>query len=181
MVVFANAGVPMLFVGLPYMAAVLAPVIVIEAAWYWCFLRVSWSEAWRGSLNANVVTFFVGLPVAWVLWGVVGWVSVSLMSSSGLLNREQFLESYAVGFLFLVATSGWLPPTPGFGEVLLLGAGMILMLPAYLVSYLSEAAILRGAWRERDARKVSRHVWLAHVVTYGLLYLIAVWRFRAIT
>jgi len=181
MMVFANAGVPMLFIGLPYMAAVLVPVILIEACWYWRFLRVPWSEAWRGSLNANLRSFCLGLPVAWLVWVFVGHMSVNLVSSYGLLTQEQFLESYIMGFLVLVGTSGWLLPNPGIGEVLLLGAGMVLMLPAYMVSYLSEARMLRASWSARDAKQVYRQVWLAHVVTYGLLYLVAGYRFYTIT
>jgi hypothetical protein len=181
MTLLANAGVPMLFVGLPYMAAVLLPVVLIEACWYWRFIGVPWSLAWRGSLVANLWSLCLGLLLAWIVWVLVGHMSVRLAESTGWVTQEQFLQSYTVGFLYLVATSGWLFPNPGISEVLLLGAGMVLMLPAFVVSYLSEARILQWAWPQRGRRRVYRHVWLAHVVSYGLLYAIAAYRFCSIT
>jgi hypothetical protein len=182
MALFANAGLPMLFVGWPVLVAALIPITAVEAMWYRRFLKLPGKRAWRGSLKANIRSTFVGLPVAWFIWAALGGVTVGITSSSGLISRELFLESYTVAFLYLVATSAWLLPTPGgSNEVLLLGAGMILMLPAYLVSYLTEARILRSEWTDRNPDQVYRHVWLAHLVTYGLLYLAAGFRFYCAT
>jgi hypothetical protein len=181
MPMFANAGLPMLCVGMPFLAAFLPAIVLIEALLYWRALRVSWSQAWRGSFEANMWSTFLGLPLAWIVWVFAGHTSVDLVQSSGLVTLDDFLGSYTVGFLFLVATSGWLYPSPAIGEVLLLGAGMVLLLPAYLVSYLYEARYLQREWPELDARQVYRQVWLAHVVTYGLLYAVAGWWFIAIT
>jgi hypothetical protein len=178
--VIANAGIPMLFVGMPFMVAVLVPVLLIEAAWYWRFLRIPWAVAWRGSLAANLWSTFLGLPLAWAVWVFVGVVAIASAQYSGLFTTELFLTSYAVGVLVLVASSGWLLPTGSANEVLLLGAGLVLLLPAYLMSYVSEAKILQSKWRGSDPRAVYRQVWLAHLVSYGLLYLIAGYRFYSI-
>jgi len=180
MTVFANVGVPMLFIGLPYMVAVLVPVVLIEAVWYWRFLRLPWPRAWRGAVWANLWSTLVGLRVAWLVWTVVAGMSVGLAHHWRLFTQEQFLESYAVGFLVLVGTSGWLAPSPGVDEVLLLGAGLVLLLPAYLVSYLWEAQLLRRAWPELPAAEVRRQVWRAHLLTYGLLYAVAGARFYCV-
>jgi len=106
MAVFANAGVPMLFVGLPYMAAVFLPIVLLEACWYRRFLRVPWPQVGLGSLNANFFSFCSGLPVAWVAWALVGSVSVATGQASLHITREMLLESNPVGFLCLVAYSG---------------------------------------------------------------------------
>jgi hypothetical protein len=181
MVVFANAGVPMVCIGLPYMALVLAPVVLIEAAWYRRILRLPWPRACRGSLTANLQSTFLGLPVAWFVWTFAGRLSVALASAWGLMTREQFLYSYPAGLFVLVGTSGWLdPPAPGAGEVLVLGAGLVLLLPAYLVSYLWEARVLRREWPDLPGAQVRRRVWQAHLLSYGLLYALAGAQFYAV-
>jgi hypothetical protein len=182
MAVVANAGVPMLFVGLPFMAALLLPVILIEAVWYWRFLRLPWSVAWRGSGQANLWSCCCGLPLAWFVWFLAGSLGVSLVTASGLVTQEQFLWSKTVGFLFLFATSAWLYPGGDFSDgVLLQGAGLVLLLPAYLVSYLGEARLLRRRWPWLEPRRLRRQVWLAHLITYGLLYVVAGCRFYHLT
>ena len=181
MLIFANAGVPMLYVGLPWMIGLLIPIVLLEACWYWRFLRIPWRAAWGGSCGANLWSTCIGLPVAWFVWVVVGHASLATAQSSGVVTQQMMLESYPIGFLYLVATSGWLIPTPGMGEVLLLGAGMVLLLPAYLVSYMGEARILQSQWSAREPKEVYRQVWRAHLLSYGLLYLLAGYRFYRAT
>jgi len=176
----ANAGLPMLMIGLPVMVMLLVPIACIEAAWYKTFLPVSWKRACLGSLKANCWSTFAGLPVTWLIWTMAGLMSLGIVAATKSISLETFVDSYVIGFLYLVATSGWLVPVQGDGmEVVILGAGLVLLLPAYLASYLLEARMLQRGWVELDRTQVYRQVWLAHVCSYGLLYLVGIYRFCA--
>ena len=62
-----NAGVPMIFLALPPMAGLILPVIIIEALYAKEMLNViSKCRCFSGLLIANLVSTFIGWPLAWV-------------------------------------------------------------------------------------------------------------------
>jgi hypothetical protein len=172
---FANAGIPMLYLGAPALVLAFIPVVLIEAVWYWRRLGVPLSPALTGSCSANLWSFCVGLPVAWLLWVVVA--IASSHAASGVAYHEIFQRSEWLGLLYFVTVAAWLPPLESRVEVAIFGATLVLLLPAFLVSYLGEASLLQEQWPELSRKAVYRQVWLAHLVTYGLLYLLAGYAF----
>src|SRR5262245_5882910 len=71
MPLFANAGLPLLMVLVPWAILGIVPVILVEAAWYWRFLRVPWAKAVWGSGAANLYSTTVGWFLAWGIMLVV--------------------------------------------------------------------------------------------------------------
>jgi hypothetical protein len=63
---FANVGLPMIFVELPFLAVALLPVAALEAAVYRWRLSMPWGQSWWGALRANLWSTFVGVPLAWL-------------------------------------------------------------------------------------------------------------------
>ena len=179
MFILANAGLPMLMVGLPFMILLLIPIVAIEATWYRRFLAVSWREAWAGSWKANLWSTFAGIPITWLSLVILEFV---LMASVGISSDSKLLaESYVVSYFYFLMTSPWLIPVrDGFGLVII-GAMMVLLLPAYLVSYLGETRVLQKRWPTIDRHKIRRNCWFAHMVTYGLLFLLAWFRLHTLS
>src|SRR5262245_19697231 len=110
MTLSANAGLPILFLAAPYMAALFIPVVLIEAWWYWRSLRVPWSKAWHASLDANVWSTLRGIPLAWLLGVFVSVASDQALRSSGLHYYDLVQESKWLALLYLAGVSAWLPP-----------------------------------------------------------------------
>ncbi len=69
--VFANAGVPMLFVQMPFLLVSLPVIIAIEAVLCRRWLGLGWKQAWSGSAVANGVSTIFGFPILWVALIVV--------------------------------------------------------------------------------------------------------------
>jgi len=49
----------------------------------------------------------------------------------------------------------------------------MLLLPAFLISCIMERRFLRRHWSHVETRTLGRQVWMAHCISYGLLYLVA--------
>lgn len=171
MFLFANAGLPMLMVGLPLMLVLLVPIVAIEAWYYQRFLCLSWREAWRGSWKANLWSTCVGIPITWLALVIL---EFALMSTLPIHSQSTILaESYFVSYLYFLMTSPWvIPVREGFGLVVT-GAMTVLLLPAYLISYLGEARVLQRLWPDLDRHHIRQQCWYVHLVTYGILFLLA--------
>src|SRR5262245_44810039 len=63
--IFANAGLPMIGVQMHLMVVALLPVVVIEAAVLRMRLGLPTLRSIVGSLLANAVSTFVGIPLTW--------------------------------------------------------------------------------------------------------------------
>lgn len=169
----ANAGLPMLFVGVPLMVLLLVPIVLVEAVWYCAALRVPLGQSLAGSLRANIWSTFVGIPLAllaWLLLGILGFYV------AGAVDPYTLVTSRPLGTLYFFLASGWLPPVPEM-EIVIRGACLVLLLPAYLISYLGEARLLIKRWPHLNPSHVRRHTWYAHLLSYTLLYALALYRY----
>jgi hypothetical protein len=166
----ANAGIPMICVGMPALVFLFFPVVFIEALWYCLALGKSWRECFHGSLRANLWSTFLGIPIAWVVWSIAQHTTFGLSAAVGV----EWPESRLGAVLFMMLVSGWLW---NGHELAVLGATLVLMLPCYLVSYIGEARKLQSLWPDIDPKRVHRQCWLAHLMTYSLLYAVTLWRY----
>ncbi len=158
------------------MVVLLFPIVLLEELWYRSFLCLPWQRALMGSWSANIWSTFIGLPIAWALWLVVEFVTVGITGTDVASYRNLYDSPYPIKFLYFVATSAWLFDF-GYAGLAIHGAALVLLLPAYLISDLSEAKLLQKKWWELEPRRVYRHVWLAHLRPYSLLYGIAIYRY----
>ena len=180
MIVLANVGLPMLMLGLPLLALALIPVAGLEAAWYRYALRLTWQQAGRGSWRANLWSTFIGLPLAWACLAGVEIVIMVILQVAGEPSPISLSDSLLASYLYLVLSSPWLVPLPGDMGVIMAGAGLVLLVPAYVVSYIGEARVLRREWPEADGASVYRHSWLANSMTYAVLFAAASYRLHSL-
>ena len=175
---FANAGVPLLCVGLPYLAALLIPVTLIEATWYHFVLRISWKEALRGSWKANFWSTLIGIPIALGIWSAAGIVGLGCQFwFAGRYGGVGPWHVQVAAVLLFLFAGGWAFGREGPGEVGLwacdLGddAACLLGLIHWRVRQ------LRKAWPTLDPKRVYRQCWLVHLCTYAMLYTVAIWSY----
>jgi hypothetical protein len=189
MLLLANAGLPVMMVMIPWAILGIVPVILVEAVWYWRFLRVPWDEALWDSGSANLYSTTCGWLIAWlsmvgvqILFAVLCWVAALSWNafggdSHGMLTWLSEPSTYPLWFLGFVCCSAWLIPVGMHdgGNVIMLGAVLVMLLPCYVVSYQMEARQSQKVWPDLDPKRVYRHVWYAHMVSYGLMYAVTFW------
>jgi hypothetical protein len=159
--IFANAGLPMIFIELPYLTLALLPVTVVEALVYRAGLPLSLSQALRGSLVANLWSTFLGVPAAWFVLVVVE-ISVGGGSMWGLDTPLLRLAAVTV-------QAPWLIPYEQEFYWMVPAASLFLLLPFFLVSAVAERYALLKRWTNVDRRRLTCAVWLANFLSYGLL------------
>jgi len=159
--VFANVGIPMLFIQLPYLAVLLAPVIALEALVFCRLLRLPLRESFAGAARANLVSTFVGFPLAWVAF-------FALQLSVGG-SRAWGLASPADRLAAVTLQAPWLIPYDSELYWMIPAASLVLLVPCLPVSAFIEGRQLRRRWGELAPSRVWRAVWLANGASYALL------------
>ena len=99
--ILANAGVPMIFITLPPMVVLIIPVVVIEfLVARKAIVTATQPRRWIGITSANLVSTFIGWPVAWIILACLG--SVNNSQICGIKTpRKRVLEPLH----FILATS----------------------------------------------------------------------------
>lgn len=157
----ANAGVPMIALHLPAMAALLVPIIAIEFILSLKQVPLPNRRRLHGVAAANLVSTFVGLPITWMLMLILNVVTTGT-EAKGLETAPQLLAS-------VVLQSSWLVPYESDLGWLIPAATLVLLVPYFFVSVAVERLVLRKVWKSESSRTVAAFAWLANGVTYGIL------------
>jgi hypothetical protein len=168
----ANAGVPMLAVQMPLLAALLVPIIGLEAAILARLLRLSWGAAIPTAAKANLASTLVGVPLTWgILFGIE--ILTSGATVYGLSTKMGRFHS-------AVLQAPWLMPRDAGLEALIPVANLVLLPFYFAVSGLVEQWVVRRSRRDLEARRAKLATWLANAATYVLLLLgSVVWLIRS--
>ncbi|HEY0947599.1 MAG TPA: hypothetical protein VGD81_20115 [Opitutaceae bacterium] len=172
LLIFANAGLPMLFYHLPAMVLALVPVVLAE--WFVAHrgFGIAGKRALKGVVAANCFSALLGFPLFWFV-GVVGLVVVGPFLSDVLPGFPTALQAvFDAG-----AGAFWLGPEPSGFQVMQAGAAMLV--PAFVVSVCSERWVLRWMWRDLPPATLSRFTWQAHLVSYPVLAVVWLWYLAA--
>lgn len=168
----ANVALPAFF---PHAFATLAGIFVIagiEGFFLMRLLRLSFSEAYMGSLSANWRSTVVGIPLAWLLW-VVGLIPLSL----GISWLGVEMHPMVASTLTQSALSGGTVPTEweGVGSA---AAWLVMLVPFWLGSVWIESKTIARRFPEKDASLISKSVIqgnLASYVIFLILGIISLW------
>jgi hypothetical protein len=166
----ADVGVPMIFVELPVMAIALIPIVLVEACIYVRTVGVSWPLAWRGSMWANLLSTFVGIPIAWF---------VQLLAQGFLGGGSAWgMDSPLLRLAAITVQSAWLIPYEKELHWMVPAAAMFFLIPCLIVSIVVELRLLRWYWRKPvlrtywhdiGPRTLTYEVVLANLASYALL------------
>lgn len=129
------------------------PIVLVEAAVFRWKAGTRWWRSVGVMTIANLVSTFVGVPITWIALVIVQ------MSGEGL-GMQRF-----VGPLW---RSAWLgPPTDlDFDLKLLYGAALVLTVPFYITSVVTEWTVARGMVEQERKPRVFRACVLANTATY---------------
>ena len=162
---FANAGIPMIVLALPSMVVLLAPVILLEVfASRKLITKERPAHLWTGVTLANIVSTFIGWPIAWALL-----VLLQMFTGGGAAHG---LDS-PIGILLSVTQQApWLIPYESDLDWMIPVAMGVLLIPFFFVSVYVERLALRVLWKTEDPINIKFFSWKAHLYSYGFLYLI---------
>lgn len=156
----ANIGIPMLSVYAPVQLLAFVPVVAVETAW----LRRSMGPAWQGTwaklcgkvAQANLFSTVIGVPLTWlalvILQVVTGGSAAHGVNWLAVTWQAPWLIPYE-------DQMGWMIPT----------AALVLSVPFYVASALTEGSCLRRLLPDVEVAALNRACWQANGLSYLLL------------
>ena len=159
--VSANAGVPMIFLAMPALLISIVPIILIEALYISRSLSFSLKKAAKTSVYSNIGSTLVGVPLT---WGVL--VLVQMIAGGG---SAYGLETTQDKILAVTLQAAWLIPYESEMHWMIPAAGLILIVPFFLASWLTEYFIAKKLNVDTEPRLISRCMFVANLITYSLM------------
>jgi hypothetical protein len=173
---FADAGVPMIFLTFPAMVLLLVPIIMVEAFVCKRFLRVSLWESIKANAASNVTSMVIGVPVAWaIMLAVEFFVFGSVVQIPSVSRVVDKWNSPLARVVSTILSSAWLSPDEKNLYWMIPVAAIVLLVPTYLLSVWVESyivlAMLFVDQEDQSAAetRIQRAVRDANRVSYGLL------------
>ncbi len=157
----ANIGVPMIFITLPAMMWLIFPVIVLEFLAGRDLKAPTPRQKWLGITIANLVSTFLGWPIA---WGVL--VVLQMIAGGGGAHG---LDSPLGRLLAVTLQAAWLIPYEEHLYWMIPTAAMVLLVPFFFVSVYIERWVLRFLWKGEEPSTLKRFSWKAHLLSYSFL------------
>ena len=161
----ADIGVPMIFVTLPSMLIALIPIILIESFCLSRRLNADPTSTIKPVAIANVISTLVGIPITWLLL-----VLVQMLTGGGGANG---IETTKQRFLAVTWQAPWLIPYESDLSWMIPAATLVLLVPFFFASWQIEVQVVKKLMKESPSADVAKGMFLANVVSYLLLGIIA--------
>ena len=164
----ANVGLPMVVPMGFLMIAALLPIIGVEAWVLSNRLDVGFGAALAASGRANVISTIVGIPITWIVGGILGKELSGFLPKSNAAWKK-VLNVILGNLLWLLGSyteknAGWIIPS----------AELVLLVPFFFLSWWIESLVVAGTL-VTHADRISGAVFLANLLSYGLLALVPTW------
>ncbi len=161
---YANIGLPMIFITLPWMVVSLIPVIAVEG--HICSRRLDLSPgtAIKVTTASNLASTFIGIPITWGLL-----VALQMLTGGG---GSHGIDTVLRKLLAVTWQAPWLIPYEKEFFWMVPSAGLVLMIPYFFTSWLVEYQVARRLLPEKDRKDVKRSVLYANLASYALLELV---------
>jgi hypothetical protein len=149
----ANVGLPMIAVLLPPAWLALIPIVLIEAAVGVRTIQAPFRRTVLAAAVANFVSTMLGIPLVWFVLAVVQWHWIGMASrdTAPVLNAA-WLPPYERDL-------GWMAPI----------AVLVLSLPMWLMSVVSEWFVVKRFFPSVARRDLWRWMWRGNTVSYAFL------------
>jgi hypothetical protein len=160
MALFADIGVPMIGLILPAAWALLIPVIFIETCLGIRITKLPFRRTLVVATASNCFSMLLGVPLAWLTMATV---EVRFFGSAKDLDSV-WAKIYAV-----TVQSPWLIPYDKDLDWMVPTAGLVLVVPLWLMSVVTEYLIVKWMLPELSADVKWRWTWKANMVSYAFL------------
>ncbi|WP_306519921.1 hypothetical protein [Rheinheimera sp.] len=160
-IVYANAGVPMLFLAMPAFLISIVPIIAIETFYISKGLGLSISQSLKTVSVSNIVSTIVGIPVTWFLL-----VLVQMLTGGG---GAYGLDSYMGKVLAVTWQAPWLIPYETDLNWMIPAAGLVLLVPFFFASWWSEYLVSKEMLQALPSNILKVKVRNANLITYCML------------
>ena len=158
---FADGGIPMIFLGYPFILAVFFCVCAIETWFYIRSLQIKTAELVLPVILANLASTVLGYPIAWIL----------LFGLQALNTRGYDLGFSYIWMKILAITlqSSW----PSESEMHWMNpiVGMVGLIPTYFLSVWIEFLVLKK-FSFGKSKIPKKAVWRANLFSYAFLFVI---------
>lgn len=162
-IVYANAGVPMLFLAMPALIFSLLPIIAIEAFYLSKNLELSLGQSLKTVSISNFASTIIGIPLTWCLLA-----AIQMISGGG---GAYGIDSVVGKILAVTWQAPWLIPYAKDLDWMIPVAGLVLLIPFFFVSWWSEYLVSTKLHSSLSFQKIKRKVRNANLITYTLLAL----------
>ena len=155
----ADAVVPMVALGFPFMLVAFVPVCLIEIWFYARASALPWKRLCSPVLIANGASTLVGYPLSWAL--LLGVETVTTMGQSEPLNAWTRLKAVTLQAAWLIPYESelhWMVPV----------AGMVGLVPAFFISVWMERLVLKR-FSFGEMQFPIRGIWRANMWSYAFL------------
>lgn len=160
-IVYANAGVPMLFLAMPAFLISIVPIIAIETFYISKGLGLSISQSLKTVSVSNIVSTIVGIPVTWFLL-----VLVQMLTGGG---GAYGLDSSMGKVLAVTWQAPWLIPYETDLNWMIPAAGLVLLVPFFFASWWSEYLVSKKMLQALPSNILKVKVRNANLITYCML------------
>ena len=180
----ADAALPLVVFTLPAVAVSLIPVILLEGFLLKAWIPTSTIRALKASALSNIASAIAGVPLASLLANVA---SIAASPWIRNLTQQEHWQSPINDVLMALANSVYISAYVGEAPWLLPAALLIILVPAFLISWWIEYLIVRSLLRKNpdhnlpekeipSAAAINRAVRRANFVSYVLLFaFIVIW------
>ncbi len=170
---YANVGVPMVFITLPYMIVSLIPVILIEAYIVLKILGLPYLRSCKIMTISNLVSTLIGIPITWIILVLLEIFTVG----DGALG----LGEPATRLMAVTWQAPWLIPYESNLYWMIPSATLTLLVPFFLASWSIEYHVSKMLLRKTDKRILNSVIFKANLTTY-IIYLVltGIWLAAAI-
>ena len=180
---FADVGIPMIFLTWPAMVILLVPVILIEGVLCRRWLGLKTWQAIKINALSNLASTLIGVPIAWAVMLAVEFTTFGTMSLVDKIHPIQNWHSPIANVIFFLLSSAWVAPVEGRDQWLVSAATLVLLIPFFFASYWIEYLVVRRMVGRLDGDepnltypRIRTAVRNANLVTYGAMFLaVSVW------
>lgn len=162
-ILLADIGIPMISLILPTAWLALIPVILIEAFIGKRVTQMPFRRSFYGATVANLFSSLLGIPLTWLLLAIIEGQYFS--EAKGINTVPRMI--YAV-----TIQSPWLIPYESELPWMVPIAAVVLCIPLWLMSVVTEYAIVRTLFRSMERSLLWQWMWKANAASYLFLVLL---------
>ena len=165
--IYANAGVPMIYISYPLMAYSLIPIIIIESVIFVKLTKISFKKSIISNSVSNIISTLGGFPLAWFLLYYLEGVTTDFRCGPGF-------DTIQNSIITIIVEAAWLCPWEKNLKWLVPTAFIICLIIAFIISIFLEYLINKRIIKGLEKKIIRKATLYANLFSYGLLIIISI-------